>query len=327
MQNPCASQEGALLVLIQWCFPKSRIPAVFSELVVLSQLYELWTFPSACPRFLCKEIRISLLCTGSFGSWPSSTHCISLSCFHYWNSRGAECFENIWPADPALYLVLQLSSIVWNIHPWCNTEGEMGTAEEGMTWKWSAKLSGPEGGRRCIRTLCSQNSTGEHFMSPSSTPCSWDTVQVRIPMACSFLGLQFFAFLLSAWFVFDSDSSWMLPLNCINCYGSFEEMAMGVTHIIHELLSLLSSPSLIYCRSWTGNTNEVYPVNAELLPTVNFPHVWPSLGLSLFPENHSTSKFVLQPRIVPSSSACILPFKTSCCCFCICSCSSLACSS
>lgn len=183
IQNPSARQEGDFLVLIQWCFPKSRIPALFSELVLLSQLYELWTFPSACPRFLCKEIRISLLCTGSFGSWPSSTHSISLSCFHYWNSRRAECFENIWPADPALYLVIQLSSIVWNIHAWCNVtqRRRLGTAEEGITWKWNAKLCGPGGGRR-IRISCGQNSTGEHSTSPSSTPCSWDTVQVRLAM-------------------------------------------------------------------------------------------------------------------------------------------------
>lgn len=28
---------------------------MFSELVLLSQLYELWTLPSACPRFLCRD--------------------------------------------------------------------------------------------------------------------------------------------------------------------------------------------------------------------------------------------------------------------------------
>lgn len=38
----------------------------------------------------------------------------------------------------------------------------------------------------------------------------------------------------------------MLPLNCFTSYGSFEEMAMGETHIIHELLSLMSSPSVTY---------------------------------------------------------------------------------
>lgn len=184
MLNPSDSQEGALLVFIQLCFPKSRIPALFSELVVLSQLYELWTFPSTCPGFLCKEIRSSLLCTGLFGSWPSSTHSISLSCFHYWNSRRAECFENIRSADPASCLVIQLSSIVWNIHPWRDVtqKRRLGTAEEGRTWKWNAKLCGPEVGRRCIRTPCGQNSTGKHSTSLSSIPCSWDTVQVRLAM-------------------------------------------------------------------------------------------------------------------------------------------------
>lgn len=38
----------------------------------------------------------------------------------------------------------------------------------------------------------------------------------------------------------------MLPLYGFTSYGSFKEMAMGVTHIIHKLLSLLSSPSLTY---------------------------------------------------------------------------------
>lgn len=164
-----------------WClfndvFQKAEF-LLFSELVVLSLLYELWTFPSTCPRFLCKEIRTSLLCTGSVGSWPSSTHSISLSCFHYWNSRRAECFENIWLAYPVLCLVIQLSSIVWNIHPWChvsNTEEEIGNCRR--TWEWNAKFCGPQGGRRCIRTPCGQNSTGKQSTSPSSIPCSWDTV-------------------------------------------------------------------------------------------------------------------------------------------------------
>lgn len=139
---------------------------------------------SLLPRFLCKEIRISLLCSGSFGSWPFSTYSITLSCFLYWNSRRAECFENIWPANPALYLVMQLSSIVWNIHLWCDVtqRRRLGTAEEGRTWKWNAKLCGPEGGRKWIRTCCGQNSTGEHSTSPSSIPCSWDTVQVGLAM-------------------------------------------------------------------------------------------------------------------------------------------------
>lgn len=248
MQNPSASQEGALLVLIQLCFPKSRIPALFSELVVLSQLYELWTFPSTCPRFLCKEIRISLLCTGSFGSWPSPTYSISLSCFQ-WNSRKTECFENIWPANPALYLIIQLSSIVWNIHLWCNVtqRRRLGTAEGGITWKWNVKLcGGPEGGRRCIRKHCGQNSIGEYSTSPSSIPCSWDTVQVRLAMVFLISWTSVLCLFALSWFGFDSDGSGMLPLNCFTGYGSFEEMAMGITHIIHELLSLMSSPSLIY---------------------------------------------------------------------------------
>lgn len=134
--------------------PKSRIPALFSELLVLSQLYELWTFPSTCPRFLCKEIRISLLCSGLFGSWPS-TYSITLSCFLYWNSRRAECFENIWPANSALYLIIQLSSIVWNIHIWCDVtqRRRFGTAEEGKRWKWNAKRCGPECGRRMYKNM------------------------------------------------------------------------------------------------------------------------------------------------------------------------------
>ncbi|KAM6270957.1 large ribosomal subunit protein mL66 isoform 2-T2 [Spheniscus humboldti] len=59
IQNPSACSappEGALLVLTQECFPKSRIPALFSEVLLLSPLYELWTFPPTCPRFLCREV-------------------------------------------------------------------------------------------------------------------------------------------------------------------------------------------------------------------------------------------------------------------------------
>lgn len=150
----------------------------------------------------------------------------------------------------------------------------MGTAKEGVTWKWNASLSHA----LAIMVLDDVwSSLGSEFNWGSLRSSLFYSLHLgRCPgkdplWHSSFLGFSSF-FSRSAWFVFDDNSSWILLLNCFICCGLFfRNMAIRVSasSINSSVYCLLPLFHNIYLQNLGIKPMKITPVITELVAMVH----------------------------------------------------------